>query len=150
MTKAKTAGEKATATAEFAMANGADAIKAGFEKAVKGYEAALGFGKDTAEACAKSASVAGKGVESFNNEIYAYSKQSIEDTIAATKAIMGAKSVHEAFEFQTDFAKTAFENYVGELSKVGELVSATTKESFAPLQGRVQAWLEVVQTARPD
>ena len=150
MTKAKTAGEKATATAEFAMANGADAIKAGFEKAIKGYEAALGFGKDTAEAYAKSATVAGKGVESLNNEIYTFSKQSIEDTIAATKAIMGAKSVHEAFEFQTDFAKTAFENYVGELSKVGELVSATTKESFAPLQGRVQAWLEVVQTARPD
>ena len=61
---------------------------------------------------------------------------------------MGAKSVHEAFEFQTDFAKSAFETYVGELSKFGELVSATTKDTFAPLQGRMQAWLEVVQTTR--
>jgi len=148
MSKAKTAGEKATATAEFAMANGADAIKAGFEKALKGYDAVLGFNKETAEAVAKSATVAGKGVETLNNEIYAYSKQSIEDTIAASKAIMGAKSVHEAFEFQTDFAKSAFETYVGELSKFGELMTATTKDTFAPLQGRVQAWLEVVQTTR--
>jgi phasin family protein len=148
MTKAKTTGEKAAASAEFAMANGADAIKVGFEKALKGYDAVLGYGKDTAEACMKSATVAGKGVETINNEIYAYSKQSIEDSIAATKAIMGAKSVHEAFEFQSDFAKSAFETYVGELSKFGELMSATSKETFAPLQGRVQAWLDVVQTAR--
>jgi phasin family protein len=148
MSKAKSAGEKATATAEFAMANGADAIKAGFEKAMKSYDVVLGFGKDTAEAYAKSATVAGKGVETINNEIYAYSKQSIEDAITATKAVMGAKSVHEAFEFQTDFAKSAFEAYVGEISKVGELFTATSKETFAPLQGRVQAWLEVVQTTR--
>jgi phasin family protein len=148
MSKTRTAGEKTAETAEFATANGADTIKVGFEKAVKGYEAALGFSKDTAEAYAKSATIAGKGVESFGNEIYAYSKQSIEDSIAAAKAVMGAKSVHEAFEFQTDFAKTAFENYVGELSKVGELVSTTSKESFAPLQGRVQAWLDMVQTTR--
>src|ERR1700761_493228 len=47
MTKAKTAGEKATATAEYAMANGADAVKAGFEKALKGYDAVIGFNKDT-------------------------------------------------------------------------------------------------------
>ena len=148
MSKTKTAGEKAAASAEFALANGADAIKAGFEKALKGYDAVVGFNKETAEAYAKSATVAGKGVETINNEIYAYSKQSIEDTIAAGKAIMGAKSVHEAFEFQTDFAKSAFETYVGELSKFGELFTATTKDSFAPLQGRVQAWLDVVQTTR--
>ena len=48
---------------------------------------------------------------------------------------MGSKSVHEAFEFQTDFAKSAFESYVAELTKFSELVTATTKDTFAPLQG---------------
>ena len=148
---AKAAGAKIDQAAEgieTVMKNGAEAVKNGFEKAVKNYDQFLGYGKETAEAVAKSATVAGKGVETLNNEIYAYSKQSIEDTIAASKAIMGAKSVHEAFEFQTDFAKSAFETYVGELSKFGELMTATTKDTFAPLQGRVQAWLEVVQTTR--
>jgi phasin family protein len=148
MTKAKLNGEKVAATAESALENGAQVLKAGFEKALKNYDAALGFGKDTAEAYVKSATVAGKGIESVNSEIYAYSKQSIEDTVAATKAVMGSKSVHEAFEYQTDFAKSAFEAYVGELSKVGELVTQVTKESYAPLQGRLQAWIDVVQTAR--
>ena len=50
MSKAKTAGEKATATAEIALETGAAALKTGLEKALKGYDAVLGYGKETAEA----------------------------------------------------------------------------------------------------
>jgi len=148
MSKTKTAGEKAANSAETALENGAAAMKSGFEKALKGYDAFLGYGKETAEAVMKSATVAGKGVETINNELYSFSKQSIEDSVAATKAVMGSKSVHEAFEFQTDFAKSAFEAYVAELSKISELATTATKDTFAPFKGRVQAWLDVVQSTR--
>jgi phasin family protein len=148
MSKTKTAGEKAANTAETALENGAAAMKTGLEMALKGYDAILGYSKETAEAVVKSATVAGKSVESINNEIYSFSKQSIEDSVAATKAVMSSKSVHEAFEFQTDFAKSAFESYVSELSKISELATAATKDTFAPFKGRVQAWLDVVQTSR--
>jgi phasin family protein len=151
MAKTKTAGEKINASAETietAMKNGAETLKAGFEKAVKSYDQFASFGKETVEAYVKSANAAGKGAETLHNEIYAYSKQSIEDSIAATKAIMGTKSVHEAFELQTDFAKTAFDAYVGQMTKIGELFTAATKQTFEPLQGRYQAWVEVVQNSR--
>src|SRR5262249_54041921 len=101
--KSKTAGDKINASAETidsALKNGAETLKVGFDKAVKNYDQFVGFGKDTVEAYAKAANVAGKGVETLHNELYSYSKQSIEDTIAATKALMGSKSVHEAFELQ--------------------------------------------------
>ena len=148
MTKTKTAGEKATASAESALETGTAALKTGLEKTMKSYDAFLGYGKDTAEAVMKSATVAGKGVETINGEIYSYSKQSIEDTVAATKAVMGSKSVHEAFEFQTDFAKSAFEAYVAEVSKISELATATTKDIYAPFKGRMQAWLDTVSAVR--
>jgi phasin family protein len=148
MTKAKTAGDKATASAESAMESGTAALKTGLEKAMKGYDAYVGYGKETAEAVMKSATTAGKSIESINSELYSYSKQSIEDSVAASKALMGSKSVHEAFEFQTDFAKSAFEAYVAEMSKISELATSATKEAFAPLKGRVQAWLDTVQAAR--
>src|SRR5580704_240183 len=148
MSKAKIAGEKAANSAETALENGAAALKTGLEKAMKGYDAVLGYSKETAEAVMKSATVTGKSVESINSEIYSFSKQSIEDSVAATKAVMGSKSVHEAFEFQTDFAKSAFESYVAELSKISELTTAATKDAFAPFKGRVQAWLDVVQSSR--
>ena len=149
MSKSKAAAEKTIGSAEATFFNGAEALKSGFEKAVKNYDTVLGYGKDTVEAYMKSATVAGKGIETINSEIYSYSKDAIEDSIAAGKAILGSKSVHEAFELQTDFAKSAFESYVSELTKFSELFTSTTKNTFAPLQGRVQAWVEVVQSARP-
>lgn len=142
------AGEASAETLETAMKNGSEAFKAGFEKAVKGYDQFWDYGRDTVEAYVKAANVAGKGAETLHNEIYAYSKQSIEDSIAAAKAVMASKSAHEAFELQTEFAKSAFEAYVGQLTKLSELMTATSKETLAPIQGRVQAWVDVVQSAR--
>ncbi|HEX3808551.1 MAG TPA: TIGR01841 family phasin [Rhizomicrobium sp.] len=146
--KAKQAGEKINDAAETVFKNGAETLKTGFDKTVKGYEHFLGYGKETAEACMKSANLAGKGVETINSEIYAFSKQQIEESVAATKAILGSKSVHEAFEVQTDFAKSAFEAYVGQVTRMNELFVSTTKDAFQPLQGRVQAWVETVQSAK--
>lgn len=148
MSKTKAAADKAAATAEATFVNGAEVIKAGFDKAIKNYDLVLGYGKDTAQAVQQSATVAGKGVETLSNEAYSYSKQSLEDAITATKAVLSSKSVHEAFEYQSDYAKSAFEAYVGNVTKFSELFTATAKDSFAPLQGRVEAWLDVVQTAR--
>lgn len=146
MTKADTAaGFDAAAETNFNA--GADAIRAGFTKAIAGYDNVLGYGKETAEALIKSASVTGKGVETLNNEIYAYAKQSLEDSLAAGKALFGAKSVHEAIEVQAGFAKTAFESYVAELTKFNKLFTATAKDSFAPLEGRAQAWVDLVRTS---
>ncbi len=145
MTKAETAAGNGFQTAEINFNAGADAIKAGFDKAIAGYDSVVGYGKDNAEALIKSATLAGKGAETLHSEIYAYAKQSMEESITAGKAILGAKSVHEAIEVQTGFAKTAFEAYVAELTKFNQLFAATAKDSFAPLQNRVQAWAEVVQ-----
>jgi hypothetical protein len=68
MSKSKTAAEKTTASAGATFFNGAEALKTGFEKAAKSYETVLGYGKDTAEAYMKSATVAGKGIETINSE----------------------------------------------------------------------------------
>ena len=149
MTKTKAAAEKTISAAETNFKVGAEALKTGFEKTVAAYDTVLSYGKDTAEAYLKSATIAGKGLETINTELYSYSKAAVEDGIAAGKAVLGSKSVHEAFELQSDYAKAAFESYVGELTKFGELFTATAKDAFAPLQNRYQAWVEIVQNARP-
>ncbi len=130
------------------MKTGTEALKTGFEKAAKGYDQLFSYGKDTMEAYLKSANVAGKGAETLHNEIYSFSKQAIEDQMAHAKALMASKSVHEAFEMQSDFAKSAFDAYVGQMTKLGEIFASTSKEAIEPLQGRVQAWVEVVQSAK--
>jgi phasin family protein len=149
MAKAKIAGENGAAEGiEFMFKGSADAFKDGYEKAVKGYDQLVGYGKETTEACLKAATTAGKGVETLHDEIYTYSKAAVEDTLAQTKALMGTKSVSEAFELQSGFAKSAFDSYVTEVSKISELMLATTKQTFEPFQGRFAAWMEMVQSTR--
>jgi phasin family protein len=133
---------------EAAVKNGAEAFKTNFDKAVKGYDKFLGLGKENLEAVVAAATVAGKGAETLHNELYAYSKQSIEDSVAAAKAVMASKSAHEAFEVQTDFAKSAFDHYVSQVTKLNEIFAATAKDAFTPFQTRYQAWVEAVQEAR--
>lgn len=133
---------------EAAVKNGAEAFKTNFDKAVKGYDKFLGLGKENLEAVVAAATVAGKGAETLHNELYAYSKQSIEDSVAATKAVLASKSAHEAFEVQTDFAKAAFDQYVSQVAKLNEIFAATAKDAFSPLQTRYQAWVEAVQESR--
>ena len=143
-TKAKAAGEKINGAEgiETAMKNGSETLKAGFEKAVKNYDHMLGYGKETVEAYMKSANAAGKGAETLHNEIYSFSKQSVEDSIAAMKAVMGSKSAHEVFELQTGFAKSAFDAYVGQMTKLSEIFTSTSKEAIEPLQARVTLAVE--------
>ncbi len=149
-TKTKTAGEKINGaeTIETAMKTSQEALKTGFDKAVKNYDQFLGYGKENVEAYMKAANATGKGVETLHNELYAFSKHSVEESIEAKKALMGSKSVHEAFELQSGFAKSAFDSYVSQVTKLGEIFSSTTKEAIQPLQGRVQAWVEIVQSSR--
>src|SRR5882757_5533227 len=71
---------------ETALLTGAEAMKEGFEKAVKGYDQIVSFGKDNAEAVLKSANAAGKGIESINTEAFAYARKSAEESVAAAKA----------------------------------------------------------------
>lgn len=150
MAKARAAGEKidGSETIETALKNGSEAFKTGFEKFSKNYDQLLSYGRDTVEAYMKAANAAGKGVETLQSELYAFSKQSLEESIAATKALMGSKSIHEAFELQTDFAKSSFDSYIGQVSKLSDIMMSTAKDTFGPLQGRVQAWVEVVESSK--
>jgi phasin family protein len=132
---------------ETALLNGAGAMKDGFEKAVKGYDQIISFGKDNAEAVLKSANAAGKGVETINSEIFAYARKSAEDSVAATKAVLSSKTVEEAFQLQSEFSKAMFETYVDQLAKFGDMALATARRSAEPLQARVSAFAELVRAA---
>ena len=95
----------------------------------------------------KSANAAGKGVETINSEVFSYARKSIEESMAATKAIMAAKSVDEAIQLQSEFSKSAFETYVDELAKFGDMALAAAKGAAEPLQARVSAFVHLVKAA---
>ena len=128
------ATKKASDAAEAATAKGAEAVTAGFEKATKTFERAAAFNKGAADAYTQSATLASKSAEQLQSEFMAYSKKSVEKSMAAAKAVMGAKSLPEALELQSAFIREAFESYITQMSRMGELMMAANKDAMAPLQ----------------
>ena len=143
------ARSKSTHTGEEPMEStvltGAEAIKDGFEKAVKSYDQFMAFGKDNAEAMLKSANAAGKGMETINSEVFAFTRKIIEDGVAATKAVLSAKSVEEAFQLHGEYSKAIFQTQVDEAAKLGELALSTARETAEPFHTRLNAVAEFVR-----
>ena len=130
-----------------ALHTGAEAMKDGFEKALKGYDHLITFGKDNAEAVVKAANATGKGIETINSEVLAYARKSVEDSMAAAKAVLSSKTMEEAFQVQSEFGKAAYETYVDQLAKFGDMTLAIVRRAAEPLQQRASAMTDLVRAA---
>lgn len=132
---------------QFATA-GNQAFKDSVEKSLAALNDFNGHSKKNLEAVVASVTAAAKGAEALGAQAMAYSKQSVEDQVSAAKALAGAKSVQEAVELQTAWAKSALETYMAQVGKMGETVAASVKDSMKPLNERVTAMVEKVQAAK--
>jgi phasin family protein len=150
-TAAKTA-TKATKSAtdvfETFTATSSETVRENMERATAALSEASSFGKQNVEAWVASAAVAQKGFEAISARTVAFQKEAIEKNVAAAKSLMTSKSVQEFVEKQNDFAKSSFEAYVAELTSVSELVQGVAKEAFAPINDRVNAVGQLIQTAQ--
>jgi phasin family protein len=135
-------------TLESMVSAGSDAMKQSFERAVQGYDQLAAFNKATVEALIQATNAATKGFETINSEALAFSRQTIEESVAVAKAAIGSKSIQELIELQSDFTKSTFDSYVGQMTKMGDMVASIAKEAAEPLNSRVAALVEMVQGAR--
>jgi phasin family protein len=72
----------------------------------------------------------------------------MEQSAEAARALSAAKSVQEAVELQTNFARTALETYLSEMNRMSETVASAVKDSLAPLNERATAAMEHLQSNR--
>src|SRR5258708_1578251 len=96
---------------------GNQAFKESLERSIAAMSEMNAYSKKNLEALIASATATAKGVETVGARAMAFSKKSIEGQIAAAKALAAAKSIQEAVELQTGFAKSAFETYVAEVNE---------------------------------
>jgi len=142
------AAAKAQAQAETVQAAGAKAFREGVDKSVASLAELNAHGKKNLEAIVESATVAQKGAEALSQQALGFAKSSWEEGVAASKELSTARSVQEFFELQTNWAKKSLERYVAELTKTNDIVTATVKDSFKPINERVTASVETFQAAR--
>ena len=143
-----TAAETAKATAERFAETGNQAFKESVEKSLAAFADINAHSKRNLEAVVASVTAATKGAEALGAQVTAYSKKAAEDHIAATKTLTSAKSLQEAVEFQTAYAKSFLDSYLAEMNRWSDIVSGSVKESLRPINERVSAVVEQFQTAR--
>ncbi len=142
---AKAQSEKVQTQAETTQAAGAKAFRDGVERSVVELNAQ---GKKNLEALVEATTAAQRGAEVLGQQVMAYSKKSWEDGVTAAQSIAQARSVQEAIELQTNFAKSAMETYIAEMTRMTETFTTSMKDSLQPLNARVSAQVETFQAAR--
>jgi len=148
----KASAEKAQATfqanAEQAQAAGAKALREVADKSAAGLTELNVQGKQNLEAIVASAAAAQKGAEALSAQSVAFTKKSWEDGVAAAKSMSQARSIQELLELQTTWAKSATEAYLAEVTRATDVVTASVKNTFQPINERVTASVEKFQAAR--
>ena len=134
-----TAAETAKATAERFAETGNQVFKENVEKSMAAFTDINTQAKRNLEAVVASVTAATKGAETLGAQAMAFSKKSVEDQVAAAKTLSSAKSLQEAVELQTTFAKTSLDAYLAELNKWSDIVSGSVRESLRPINERASS-----------
>jgi phasin family protein len=140
--------DAATQTFETVTTASNEAMKEGFEKSLNAINEFSAFQKDTVDAVIASATTATKSMEELNANTMAFAKKSMEDGVAAAKSMAGAKSVQELIELHADYTKSTLDAYLAEVNKSSDLVSAMVKDTFKPINDRMAAAVEAMQSQR--
>ena len=132
---AQTAADQAT---EF----GHKAFKTTVDKSIAAFDGFAVNSKLNLEALADSVGAAAEATQSLSAQAAAYTKKALEDHVAISKKLAGAKSVQEAFEIQSGYAKSAMETYMAELTRWSDSVASSFQRSIKPINDRVAAAAE--------
>ena len=114
---------------------------------LKNFEDVQKYGKDNMDATMKAWGQMSKSVQAIAAEAADYSKKSFEEGSATLEKLLGAKSLEKAVEIQTAYAKSAYEGFVAQSTKLGELYASLAKEAFKPVE-TVIAKVQSVATSK--
>ena len=140
-----TATDAAKSLESFA-ADAQKSMSAQMEKMSKSFEEAAAFNQESFDAVVKASNLYVKAAEELNAEFMAFSKQAVEDSMAAAKDLAASKSVMELMEKQAEYAKTSFDTMMKQATKMNEMYMAAAKETLEPINARFTAAADMVKS----
>jgi phasin family protein len=95
------------------------------------------IGAEGVEAAVKSLGVLSKGAQTVAAETAEFAKRSFEQSTATMEKLAGVRTLDKAMAIQSDYVRTSYENLVAQASKLGDLVTTTAREAYAPVEALV-------------
>jgi hypothetical protein len=101
---------------------------------MNGFDNIQKYSKDNVDIALKSADAVTKGFQAIASEAADYTKKSFEAGSSVFEKLLAAPSFDKAVEIQSDYFRTAYEGYVGQVTKVGEIVTDMAKDAYKPYE----------------
>jgi hypothetical protein len=86
------------------------------------------------EAASRSFGEANKGFQALAAEMMEYSKAAFDDAIHTWEQLIGVRSLEQAIQIQSDYAKRVYENHMAELKKLGEMCVGMLRDASKPVE----------------
>jgi hypothetical protein len=104
---------------------------------VKSFEDFQKLGRDNVEVAMTSLGALSKGFQTIAVELADYSKKVFEEGTGAAEKLLGAKSLDKAIEVQSDYVKSAYEGFVSQSAKIGEIYAGLAQEAYKPFESYI-------------
>ena len=115
---------------------GADRLRTG-EVLLEGKPIRCRSPKEAMDNGLKSFAAVSKNMQAIAAEATEYSKKAFENGSVAVEKMFAAKSPEKALEVQADYMKQAYEGFVAQASKLGELYAEMAKDAYKPFESLV-------------
>ena len=90
------------------------------------------------EAAGRSFSEVNKGFQALASEMTNYSKDAFDDAMRTWEQLLGVKSLDQAIEIQSQYARRVYDNHMAELSKLAGMYSAIVRDAARPVERAVK------------
>src|SRR5690606_9440037 len=77
-----------------------------------------------------------KGWQTIAVELSDYSKRSLEQGTKTFEKLLAARSVEQAIEIQTSYARRAYDEYMQQMTRLGGMYANIAREAYKPLERR--------------
>lgn len=91
-------------------------------------------GKDGFDASVRSFGEVNQGLQAITATIVDYSKKAFEDGTRTFEQLIGVKSFEQALEIQSQYAKKAFDAYIAQASKLGQMYVDLARNAYKPVE----------------
>ncbi|HLI13211.1 MAG TPA: phasin family protein [Alphaproteobacteria bacterium] len=140
----KLSTETAARNYEKALAATQEHLEKATSAAFASYDELTTLGKSNLDAVVKASTVLVKGLESLGKEVASYGQASLEKSVSNTQALFTVKTLRELVELQSDFAKQAFDSWMEQGTRLGEIGVKVVSDAFEPIQEQVSVTVEKI------
>lgn len=99
------------------------------------FDATGTMGKDMMDSTTKSLSAVTKGLQQVASETTEFTKSSYEQSAKMLEQLFQSRSLDKVVELQNEFAKSAYQAWVSQATKIGDIYKDMARESYKPFEG---------------